>query len=172
MKKIANRRTSHTLRLCALAALLGVVAFAADAEAARPFVVGGRALRIDRPFRPGPALRHDPAPIIARTTPPKSQEVINNVSPPRVVPHYLPPEGDYTPRHYRGGVTVVAIPDSSSYVPNPATSVDLSPYSSGLPATIPGPRQATPLGLRPGTDPFRASPFDPDVTRRQGFRNF
>ncbi|MBQ4081360.1 MAG: hypothetical protein II596_11830 [Thermoguttaceae bacterium] len=147
-------------------------------QLARVFAVNGRPLVIDRPFRPGPAPaapappRAAATPVVPRTAPPKEPSVVERLSPPRIVPHYLPPEGDYTPRHYPG-VTVVPIPPQSSYVPNPATSVDLSPFrQNNYPSTIPGPRRMTPSGLRPSHDPFRPDPFDPDVTRRQGYRNF
>lgn len=148
-------------------------------QLARVFAVNGRPLVINRPFRPGPAPTASaptraaaPTPVVPRTAPPKEPSVVERLSPPRIVPHYLPPEGDYTPRHYPG-VTVVPIPPQSSYVPNPATSVDLSPFRpNNYPSTIPGPRRMTPSGLRPSHDPFRPDPFDPDVTRRQGYRNF
>lgn len=161
---------------------------APPAECARPFIAGGRLLTIDRPFRPGPGINAEygaarvapSAPtetriLTSRVEPVKGPSVIESVSPPRVVPHYLPKEGDYTPHHYKG-VTVVAIPPQSSYVPNPLTgevpAMSRAGAYSSLPPTIPGPRQVTPLGLRPGTDPFRPSPFDPDVTRRQGYKRF
>ena len=174
------RRFAWTSALCALCVSAGALFFSSPAEGARPFVVGGRALVLDRPFRPGPASDvvsaplYESYPVVQRVEPAKTQSVIRSVSPPRVVPHFLPEEGDYTPHTYKG-VTVVAIPPQSAYVPDPMTGELRGSglgYSTSLPATIPGPRQVTPSGLRPGTDPFRPSPFDPDVTRRQGFRRF
>ena len=171
LSKIAVcKKAGAFVRLFAVAAFLCVATSGSDARAARPFVVGGRVISIDRPFRPGLAPQYE-GNIVARVTPPKSTEIIRNVSPPRIVPHYLPNEGDYEPRRYPG-VTVVAVPPRPGYVPDPMTGVDLSPRPTGLPPTIPGPRQATPMGLLPGADPYRPSPFDPDVLRRQGLKRF
>ncbi len=167
-----------------LLGLASVLTLNVPCEGARPFIVGGRTLFANRPFRPGAAIEPPsftaPSAIIERPRtlspsiePAKGMSVLESVSPPRVVPHYLPKEGDYTPHHYPG-VTVVAIPPISSYTPDPnlGGSFSLSRGRSNYPATTPGPRIVTPDGLRPGHDPYRPSPFDPDVTRRQGFKRF
>lgn len=159
--------------------LLAWLVFSGESFGARPFVVGGRVLFFDRPFRPGasvvspsPALT-EPFPIVERSRPPQPQRTIEVVAPQRVVPHYLPQAGDYTPRRYPG-LTVIPIPPQSAYTPDPVTALPryLNGSIGGLPPTIPGPRKVTPAGLAPSPDPFRPSPFDPDVTRRQGFKRF
>ena len=174
--KTSSNTFSTILALCAL---LSLSHFASSAQGAWPFVVGGRVLSLSEPFRPGATYETHVTPsgeareIMPRVKPAPKMSVLESVSPTRVVPHYLPKEGDYTPRHY-DGLTVVQIPPRTSYTPDPLTATPpalqgaISPY----PSTIPGPRIVTPQGLRPGHDPFRPSPFDPDVTRRQGFRNF
>ncbi len=186
MSSIAFFRLNHSVaRLFFVAAAFLCAFCSSDAvKAARPFVVGGRVLAIDRPFRPGSSSNYESGSVVARATPPKSRRVVINLSPPRVVPHYLPPEGDDEPRRY-SGITVVAIPPKPYYAPDPATSVDLSPrFGTSVslippkinyapdPATSvdlsPRPSGLSPtLGARPGVESFRPSPLIPDLSRRR-----
>lgn len=160
--------------------VLSIVSFLSQpCEGARPFRFGGRFLTTPVPYSPGAAYTTRPTPsgearaISPRVQPAPKMSVLESVSPPRVVPHYLPKEGDYAPRRY-DGLTVIPIPPRESYTPDPRTAVPpaLQGRYDSYPSTMPGPRIVTPRGLRPGADPFRPSPFDPDVTRRQGFKSF